>query len=61
MALVRIKLIDTRDGIGKAGDLMDVSPERAERWAHNGIAALVEEKKAEVKPKVEAKAKPKGK
>jgi hypothetical protein len=53
--MAQIQIIQTREGIGQAGELMDVSPERAARWAANGIAVLVDdEKKARAIAKAEA-------
>lgn len=51
----KIKITIDDDGIGKLGEILDVSEERAERWVGKGFAELVDASTAKPAPKAPAK------
>jgi len=38
---MHIRIIKEKPGYGALGDILDVSPERAERWVQMGLAELL--------------------
>ena len=48
---MRIRIIRERRGFGVVGDVLDVSPERAERWVQMGLAELIRDVLEAPKPR----------